>query len=144
MTILKQDQVGGLQVQLPQSSINGGEDKECWVAAPPIPGTFVVNLGEMLQIWTAGRYLATPHRVANSSSVGRLSMPFFFDPNFRSPVHPVKALCRSEKELMHYRSLAPRQYGDHITAKVAQCFPDLFSSSEEQEQAKKDHQVAKL
>ena len=70
LSLLLQDDVGGLQVQ------NGDGE---WIDARPIDGTLVVNLGEMLQLRTRGYYLATPHRVVSKASVAgspsRLSVP---------------------------------------------------------------------
>jgi isopenicillin N synthase-like dioxygenase len=59
------------------------------VQAPPIPDTFVVNIGDMLQTWTSGLFPATPHRVVKSTKADRLSAPFFFDPNFKCLVSPL-------------------------------------------------------
>ena len=75
LSLLLQDDVGGLQVQ-------NGEGK--WIDAPPIDGTIVVNLGEMLQLATRGYFLATPHRVLNverqHKNGGRFSVPYFWNP----------------------------------------------------------------
>mmetsp|Transcript_6081 Transcript_6081/g.12719 ORF Transcript_6081/g.12719 Transcript_6081/m.12719 type:complete len:276 (-) Transcript_6081:32-859(-) len=74
LSLLLQDDVGGLQVQ-------NGDEK--WIDAPPIEGTILVNLGEMLQLVTSGYFLATPHRVVNSDAqIGksRYSLPYFFNP----------------------------------------------------------------
>lgn len=59
-----------------------------WIEAPPIKNTFVVNIGDMLDIWTGGKYKATPHRVKNCSDRNRLSAPFFFDPCFDALIEP--------------------------------------------------------
>lgn len=53
-----------------------------WIEAPPVENTFVINIGDMLELWTHGYYRATPHRVRNKAGHDRISMPFFFDPNW--------------------------------------------------------------
>ncbi|MHC5732479.1 MAG: 2OG-Fe(II) oxygenase family protein, partial [Nostoc sp.] len=56
----------------------------------PIPGSFVCNIGDMLDRMTRGLYRSTPHRVQNLSTSNRLSFPFFFDPNFNIEVKPIE------------------------------------------------------
>ncbi|MCP9481613.1 isopenicillin N synthase family oxygenase [Shimia sp. CNT1-13L.2] len=80
LTILAQDDVGGLQVRTP-----GGD----WVDAPRIPGSFVVNVGDMLHRLSNGRLLSTPHRVINRSGRERFSCPFFYDPNVATTIAPL-------------------------------------------------------
>ena len=72
LTVLNQDNVGGLQVQ--------NRDGE-WIEAPPIEGTLIVNVADLLSRWTNGAYVSTPHRVINSSGRERLSLVLAFDPN---------------------------------------------------------------
>ncbi|MCG6888374.1 MAG: 2OG-Fe(II) oxygenase [Gammaproteobacteria bacterium] len=72
LTVLCQDHVGGLQVEN-----SSGQ----WIEAPPIPGSLVVNVGDLLERWTDGAFRSTPHRVINSSAQERLSLVLAFDPN---------------------------------------------------------------
>ena len=79
LTLLQQDQVGGLQVQ----DVNGD-----WLEAPPVEGSLVVNVGDLLTHWTAGAYKSTPHRVINSSGYERLSIVLAYDPNPETVIDP--------------------------------------------------------
>ena len=72
LTVLCQDDVGGLQVQ----NIDGH-----WLHAPPIADSLVVNVGDLLERWTDGAYKSTPHRVVNTSGRERLSLVLAFDPD---------------------------------------------------------------
>ena len=74
LTILLQDDVGGLEIQ--------AEDAR-WHPAPPVPGTIVVILGEMMVRFTNGLYRSAAHRVTrNTTGRSRYSMPTFFDPPY--------------------------------------------------------------
>ncbi|KAF6809837.1 2OG-Fe(II)oxygenase superfamily protein [Colletotrichum sojae] len=68
-TLLWQDAVGGLQVLTKDGQ---------WVRVPPVPGTFVVNIGDFLQRLSNDRFKSTVHRVYNHAPKDRYSMPFFF------------------------------------------------------------------
>ena len=83
LTVLCQDAMGGLQIQR-----RNGE----WGAMPPIPGTLVVNIGDLLERWSNRRYRSTVHRVINSSGRERLSLVLAYDPNFETLVDP-RAFC---------------------------------------------------
>jgi len=80
LAILLQDDVGGLQV------LNGAGR---WIDATPIPGTAVVNLGEMLEQATGGYYVATVHRVINRSTRERYSVPYFASPRLDTRLEPL-------------------------------------------------------
>ena len=101
LTLLWQDRNGGLQAH------SGGE----WIDAPPIDGTFVVNIGDMFARWTNNLYRSTLHRVINKSGKERYSMPYFFE---GSPGYPVVALpgCVAPGEKPLY---APTTVSDHLT-----------------------------
>ena len=83
ITVLAQDDIGGLQVMTPESN---------WIDAPPIPGTFVLNVGNMLHRMTHGALKSTPHRVINRTGRERYSCPFFFDPSAACIVKPLDSV----------------------------------------------------
>lgn len=120
LTILRQDTVGGLEVRTPSG----------WMDVPPIPDSFVVNLGDMLDRMTSGRYRSTPHRVRPSVGVERLAFPFFFDPGWDAEVVPVPlagepppddADTRWDGTSLRHLS---GTYGDYLWSKVSKVFPD--------------------
>jgi len=78
LTLLALDGTPGLEVR----KRGGG-----WIPVSAPPGEFVVNFGEMLQMWTGGAILATPHRVVGGPEA-RLSVPLFFNPRFDTNVAP--------------------------------------------------------
>ena len=88
ITMLLQDANGGLEVR------NAAGD---WIRATPIPGTFVVNLGDMVRRWTNNLYHSTLHRVRNESGRERYSVAAFFNPNFFYQVECLPT-CRSEDQ----------------------------------------------
>ncbi|MEV7554528.1 2-oxoglutarate and iron-dependent oxygenase domain-containing protein [Amycolatopsis sp. NPDC089917] len=82
LALLQQDEIGGLQVQ---------DDDGGWIDAVPVPGGFVVNIGEMLEIATQGYLRATRHRVLSPpAGVDRYSVPFFLAPRLDAVVEPVE------------------------------------------------------
>jgi isopenicillin N synthase-like dioxygenase len=120
LTILKQDMSGGLEVRT----------KSRWIAAPPLPNSFVCNIGDMLDRMTAGRYLSTPHRVRNPAGHNRLSFPFFFDPNFNAVVRPITAgteVIDNREERWDRASVHDFRgtYGEYLLSKVSRVFPEL-------------------
>jgi isopenicillin N synthase-like dioxygenase len=120
LTILKQDEHPGLEVKSPAG----------WIKAPPLPGTFVCNIGDMLDRMTGGLYRSTPHRVQNQSSEGRLSLPFFFDPNFDVEIRPITPDLQIEDDKgTRWDQASVHEfsgtYGDYVLKKVSKVFPEL-------------------
>lgn len=121
LTLLAQDDCGGLQVK----------SRTGWVEAPPIPNSFVCNIGDMLERMTGGRYLSTPHRVLNQSGRDRLSFPFFFDPSWDAHVLPLPLNTFAESDASPDRWDGASvfdfdgTYGEYLVAKVSRVFPDL-------------------
>ena len=120
LTLLAQDRNAGLQVHTPDG----------WVDAPPLAGTFVCNIGDMLDRLTGGYYRSTPHRVRNLTGRERLSFPFFFDPDFTAEVPPLPGRARLDEGGRPRWDGADLQaftgtYGDYLLAKVGKVFPQL-------------------
>jgi isopenicillin N synthase-like dioxygenase len=120
LTILKQDEAGGLQVK----------SKSRWIDAPPLDGSFICNIGDMLDRLTGGLYRSTPHRVQNPSPHDRLSFPFFFDPNFNAEVKPIErqAGLQDDRDERWDRASVHEftgTYGEYLLAKVTKVFPEL-------------------
>ena len=133
LTILAQDGTGGLEVHSPAG--------DSWIEVPSDPDVLVVNLGDMLERMTMGLYRSTPHRVRNTSPVGRLSFPFFLDPSWHATVTPMpldvldnvdvssgarqhRASERWDRADVHAWT---GTYGEYLTAKVSRVFPTLVS-----------------
>lgn len=120
LTILKQDSAGGLEVR----------SRSGWVEASPVPGSFVCNIGDMLDRMTRGLYRSTAHRVKSPPEKDRLSFPFFFDPNFNAEVKPIELNARPDDDHNERWDRASVHafsgtYGDYLLNKVSKVFPQL-------------------
>ena len=111
LTILLQDNIGGLEVK--------NADNE-WVSAPMIPGTFLINIGHMIQRWTNDYYKATIHRVIPPKHETRCSLPFFFEPNFDAIVVPLDTFC-SKNNPPRYK---PFHFGNYLESKFTTSYSD--------------------
>jgi len=100
LTLLAQDENGGLQVQ------NQGGD---WVDVPYLPNSLVLNSGDMLKRMSNDRYIATLHRVINRSGNARSSIPFFFDTNMHAVISPLSSCINTENPAKY----PPIEYAEH-------------------------------
>jgi isopenicillin N synthase-like dioxygenase len=105
VTILAQDDVGGLEVRPRDGD---------WIAAPPIPGSFVVNVADMLARWTNDRWQSTPHRVKNLSPGDRYSCPYFFDMDLNCTIACLDT-CHGAANPPRYQ---PVRYGDYLLERL--------------------------
>jgi isopenicillin N synthase-like dioxygenase len=102
LTLLRQDDVGGLQVW--------DQGSDGWIHADPIPAAYVVNLGDMIARWTNDRYRSTVHRVVNASGRERYSVPFFYTGNYAHRVECIPT-CLKPGETPKY---PPITVEDHM------------------------------
>jgi isopenicillin N synthase-like dioxygenase len=86
-----------------------------WVTAHPIPGTLVVNVGDLLARWTNDRFRSTPHRVVNASGRERVSIAAFVDPDHDTPIEPV---CAPDTAARY----APTTCGEYILGRFDKSF----------------------
>ncbi|MBS38474.1 MAG: hypothetical protein CMO26_21435 [Thiotrichales bacterium] len=110
-TILWQDDNGGLEIEN-----KSGE----WVGVPPIPDTFVINIGNTMQMMTGGCFSSTPHRVINRRAADRYSIPFFANPGHHVTIEPLLAsddgtfepFSFGEYQRKEYRGIYPVAFGN--------------------------------
>jgi isopenicillin N synthase-like dioxygenase len=100
MTFLPQNEVPGLAIR------PAGYD---WMEPPVLPGSFLVNSGDILRRWTNDRFLSTSHRVLNSSGRDRYAIPFFFDPNTDTVIECLPT-CQSVDRPPRYPPVTYEQY----------------------------------
>jgi isopenicillin N synthase-like dioxygenase len=109
LTILNQDPIGGLELQK-----RDGE----WIAAPYIPGTFVVNIGDLFRVWTNDLYISTPHRVLNRTGRERYSVPTFFCLDYDTEVACLPT-CLAPGETAKY---PPVKAGDYVASRLSRSY----------------------
>jgi isopenicillin N synthase-like dioxygenase len=90
-----------------------------WIDVPPVPGTFVVNIGDMLELWTNGAYVATSHRVRKVPEE-RYSFPLFFNVDYHTEVKPLPQFASRDG-----KTRPTLRAGEHLFAQTAQTFAYL-------------------
>eukprot|EP01083_Nonionella_stella_P064545 168314_1 len=109
-TLLATDGGEGLQIFRKASGNAAG----IWEDVPHIPGTFIVNIGDMLQRWTNDRFFSARHRVVKRTARERFSVPFFYEPRADAVVE-VLAACVADGEEPKY---APITYAEYLHEKL--------------------------
>ena len=115
-TILLQDDVGGLEV------CNAAGE---WVVAPPVPDTFVVNVGEMMKLVTNDRYASALHRVVNRSGRERYSVPFFFNPDYDATLSVLPQFVEANRAPL----FEPIHAGEHMFNFYRNLWPSAGSTA---------------
>jgi isopenicillin N synthase-like dioxygenase len=119
--ILCDDVKGTLQIRMKGQSE--------WINVDPVPGGFICNIGDMLGRWSNNLYVSTPHRVLQprpttvdgdtKMNSDRISIPFFYDPNYDSIISPIEELVQKSDTPVIFE---PVMYGDHLLAKTSKNF----------------------
>lgn len=99
LTLLLQDEQPGLEV------CRDGR----WFAVPPLDGALVVNLGDIVQVWSNDRYRAALHRVTTHPTQERYSVPFFLNPSWETVYAPLPATGAGQRPA-HYRPIGWREF----------------------------------
>ncbi len=81
LTVLFQEPAAGTSLKV--------HSRGKWIDAENRDGMAIVNIGDMMQYWTDGEYVSTPHFVAHRSGASRISIPFFVYPDITAEVHPI-------------------------------------------------------
>jgi isopenicillin N synthase-like dioxygenase len=109
ITLLVQDETGGLQTL---STKNG------WIDVPPLPGAIIVNLGDVLQVWSNDQYKAAVHRVLPMTDRARMSTPYFYHPPVDAVIEPHPLLAAGAPK---YR---PFEWREFIQSRIDDNFDD--------------------
>lgn len=97
--LLQDDEVASLQVF--------HRETQQWTTVPPKKGTYVINIGDMVQVWSNDKFVAPQHRVLASSTSSRYSAPFFYNPSYSATVEPIVV---RDGEKPHYRGINWGEY----------------------------------
>jgi isopenicillin N synthase-like dioxygenase len=117
ISLLFQDDEGGLEIQAPDGR---------WLLAPALPGTAIVNTGDLMQRWTNGQFRSSPHRVINpvdsAAARDRYSIVLFYSPN-RDAVISCLETCQGPERPPKY---PPVTTGEHVRARSQASHRDAY------------------
>ncbi|KAL8525819.1 hypothetical protein ACS0TY_015167 [Phlomoides rotata] len=89
LTVLAQDDVAGLEVKR--------KTDEQWILVKPCPDSYIINVGDILQVWSNDEYESVEHRVVVNGEKERFSIPYFLYPAHYTWVEPLEELISDEK-----------------------------------------------
>ena len=89
-----------------------------WIHAPPIPGTFIVNIADQMQRWTNDVFSSTRHRAINPAGMPRMSIPFFLGVNYETVISPLPS-CVSAANPSKY---PPVIAGEYVTQRLNETY----------------------
>ncbi|GAA5904688.1 hypothetical protein JCM6882_008347 [Rhodosporidiobolus microsporus] len=98
-----------------------------WVHAPPKAGTFVLNLGDMLQRITNGVFKSTIHRVINREGKDRMSLPFFFGLDYDAMVEVLPSCVTAERPAQY----EPIKAGEYVEKRLAETYVKVDPKEQE-------------
>ncbi|XP_008236701.1 PREDICTED: protein DMR6-LIKE OXYGENASE 2 [Prunus mume] len=104
LTVLAQDEVGGLEVKRKRD----GE----WIQVKPTPNAYIINVGDIIQVWSNDRYESVEHRVLVNSERGRFSIPYFVNPAHYTLVKPLEELTHEQEDPAKYK---PYSWGKFLS-----------------------------
>ena len=85
LTLLAPDPIGGLLIR--------PRDRSEWIEIDAPENSIIVNIGDLLELWSGGYFVSTPHKVINRSGRARFSFPYFAVPHFDTVVSPLVPVC---------------------------------------------------
>ncbi|XP_027075407.1 scopoletin 8-hydroxylase-like [Coffea arabica] len=112
LTVLLQDNVGGLYVKLEEEILDGR--KEEWMEIPPIPGALVINAGDSLQILSNGRYKSAEHGVRTTSKKSRISIPVFNLPRPTEKIGPLPHVAEVDGGAVYREVMFQEYMSNHV------------------------------
>ncbi|KAK9942225.1 hypothetical protein M0R45_007901 [Rubus argutus] len=113
LTVLAQDEVGGLEVK---RKTDGD-----WIRVKPTPNAYIINVGDIIQVWSNDKYESVEHRVMVNSEKARFSVPFFLNPAHYTQVKPLEELTSKQNPAKY----TPFSWGKYLTRRMLSNFKKL-------------------
>ncbi|KAF5199433.1 1-aminocyclopropane-1-carboxylate oxidase-like protein [Thalictrum thalictroides] len=113
LTVLVQDDVGGLLIKLQEDGEFGKKGE--WIQVPSIPGALVINIGDALQILSNGKYKSVEHGARTTNTQSRVSVPCFFTPGLMVKIAPLPKVINKDGKAK-YKECLFQDYRNHAFA----------------------------